>query len=76
MRIVEYEQLITYEPEKREWLLIHPRYHYRLAKLYEEKGLTDKAIEQYETFLNIWKDADEDWPEMADAKKRLAMLKG
>jgi len=43
--------------------------------LYEEKGSSIKAIEQYEKFLDIWKDADEDLPELMDAQKRLARLK-
>jgi len=47
-----------------------------LAKLYEEKGMKDKAIERYEKFLDIWKDADEDLPEPHDARARLAKLKG
>jgi len=34
----------------------------------------DKAIEQYEIFLKIWKDADKDLPEFVDAKNRLAKL--
>jgi hypothetical protein len=68
--------LTCFNPEEKERLLIHPKYHCRLAKLYEEKGLTDKAIERYEKFLDIWKDADEDLSEKQDAKVRLAMLKG
>jgi hypothetical protein len=31
---------------------------------------------RYEHFLNVWKDADSDWPELNDAKARLARLKG
>jgi len=47
-----------------------------LAKLYEEKGWSSKAIEQYERCVDIWKDADEDLPELIDAKKRLVKLTG
>jgi tetratricopeptide (TPR) repeat protein len=73
--ILEYEKLTNPDPNKRGRLLIHPLWRYELAKLYEEKGLKAKAIQQYEKFLDIWKDADADRPELIDAKKRLANLK-
>ena len=74
--IDEYKQLITVDLNNQEdRLLIHPKYHYRLAKLYEEKGWTDKAIEKYEKFLDIWKYADENLLEKIDATERLARLK-
>lgn len=73
--IVEYERIITFDPKSQELFLIHPKYHYRLAKLYEQKGWKGKAIEHYEKLLDLWKDAGPGIAEVEDAKKRLAALR-
>jgi tetratricopeptide (TPR) repeat protein len=54
---------------------IIPRYYYRLARLYEQKGIKDKAIENYTHFLRIWGKADPIYKEPTDARSRLAGLK-
>lgn len=73
--IAEYERKIVFDPEDKDYHLIHPIYHYLLAKLYKGKGLNTKAIEQYQQYLAIMIDADAGIAEVEDAKKRLAELK-
>jgi serine/threonine protein kinase/tetratricopeptide (TPR) repeat protein len=73
--IAEYARLMTFDPESENRILIQPVYHFWLAKLYEEKGWEGKAIEHYERFLDLWKDADPGIDEVEDARERLAGLK-
>ncbi|MCH6559742.1 tetratricopeptide repeat-containing protein, partial [candidate division KSB1 bacterium] len=54
---------------------IYPISFHLLGKIYEKKGDHQPAIKNYEKFLDLWKDADEDLPDLIDAKKRLAKLK-
>ena len=48
--------------------------HYYLGLAYERSGWTDRAIEEYKTFLGIWSDADPGLARVADARARLERL--
>ena len=54
---------------------IIPCYYYRLAQLYEQKGMREKAVENYSKFLKVWGKADPIYREPADVRARLARLK-
>jgi hypothetical protein len=53
---------------------IYAKSFYMLGKIHEQKGEKEPAIANYEKFLEVWKDADPDIPEIEDAKKRLMSL--
>jgi tetratricopeptide (TPR) repeat protein len=54
---------------------IYVKSFYMLGKIYEQQGDTAKAIEHYETFLDLWKDADPGIAEVDDTRERLAEIK-
>ena len=73
--IAVYEERIRFDPNSDDRRLIHPLTYYKLAKLYEEQGNKAKAIEHYDKFLDLWKDADPGIAEVEDARERLVGLK-
>jgi cytochrome c-type biogenesis protein CcmH/NrfG len=54
---------------------IYAKSIYMLGKINEQQNDATKAIEHYENFLSLWKDADPGLVEVEDAQKRLAALK-
>jgi hypothetical protein len=46
------------------------------SKIHEQIGKETKAIEHYEKFLSLWKDADPGVAEVQDVRKRMAGLRG
>ncbi len=49
--------------------------YYSLGIAYEMSGWNEKAMEQYEIFLDIWKDADPGLKSVEDARARLERLR-
>jgi len=71
----EYERLTTLNVGRFDYGDIYTKSFYMLGRIYEDMSLNGKAIENYEKFLDLWKDADSDLTELKDAKERLAALK-
>ncbi len=55
--------------------VFYPKSFYLLGKIYEQKGDRKLALEHYEKFLDLWQNADEDLPELLDARARYENLK-
>jgi tetratricopeptide (TPR) repeat protein len=59
--IAEYERILRLNPN-------YPLAQFHLGQAYERKGDRERAREAYRSFLQTWKDADEDVPEVINAK--------
>jgi len=69
-----YESVSTTTTGKFDYGDVYAKSFFMLGKIYEEMDFKGKAIENYEKFLDIWKDADPGIPEVEDAKARLTSL--
>jgi tetratricopeptide (TPR) repeat protein/DNA-binding winged helix-turn-helix (wHTH) protein len=65
--VAEYQRILRLNPN-------YPLAQYHLAQAYRRNGQTGQAREAYERFLQNWKDADPDIPEVTDARKALLAL--
>ena len=61
--IADYDRILKLNPN-------YPLAEYHLAQAYERKDLQAQAREAYRRFLEIWKGADTDIPEVIAAQKR------
>ena len=71
----EFEKISKMTLGRESGLNIYAKSFYMLGKISEQRGWSGKAIENYEKFLDLWKDADPGLPEVDDARKRLVWLK-
>jgi tetratricopeptide (TPR) repeat protein len=53
---------------------IYAKSFFMLGKIYEQSGWIGKAIESYGKFLDLWKNADPDISDVADANLRFITL--
>ena len=63
-----------YSMNRAYWMTEGVMNHYWLARAYEASGWNDRATEQYQTFLAIFKQADPNLINVNDARSRLARL--
>jgi serine/threonine protein kinase/tetratricopeptide (TPR) repeat protein len=74
--VAELERMLSRYDESRAFsTILTAKAHYLLGLAYERSGWMDKAIEQYEEFLEIFKDADPEIEEVEDAKERVEKLR-
>jgi len=65
--IREYQRILRLNPN-------YPLTEYHLAESYRRSGQTGQARAAYQQFLQVWKGADADVPEVVDAKRELLKL--
>jgi tetratricopeptide (TPR) repeat protein len=70
-----YEQISSLTSGRQLYGIHYAKSFYMLGKLCQQQGLKDKAIGHYETFLELWKEADPGIPELEDAKQNLSKLR-
>lgn len=72
----EFEELLRRFSEDRIWNpVLAVKAYYWLGVAFERTGRTEKAAEQYEIFLDIWRYADRDIYEVKEAKRRLDAIR-
>ena len=70
-----YRALLAYGPQQKFVSVFEPRYVLEIARLLQQMGDKPGARKEYERFLNLWKDADSDLPELAEARQALSRLR-
>jgi tetratricopeptide (TPR) repeat protein len=72
----EYERIISALFGRMNYPDVFAKTSYMLGRVCEQQGRKVQALENYQKFLDLWKDADPGIPEVEDARKRVAGLKG
>jgi tetratricopeptide (TPR) repeat protein len=67
-----YQRLVSPDLSSQWTGILEPRFILELARLYDRVDRKDQALREYRRFLELWKDADADLPELQEAKAALA----
>lgn len=70
----EYERIISLTTGRLLVGDVYAKSFYMLGQIYEQKGITKQASENYQKFLELWEGADSSLVEISDAQKRLTSL--
>jgi serine/threonine protein kinase/Tfp pilus assembly protein PilF len=71
----EYEKIVSLTFGRMYQGDVYSQSLYRLGKIHQEEGETDKAVEYYERFLGILENADKESVELRDAREQLSLLR-
>jgi tetratricopeptide (TPR) repeat protein len=72
----KYEEITRLTTGRLRYGDIYAKSFYMLGKIAEQQRDSARARENYRKFLDLWKDADPGLSEVADARKRLAAIRG
>jgi tetratricopeptide (TPR) repeat protein len=67
-----YEKITALTTGRMPWGATYARAFYHLGVIAQQQGDKPRAREQFQKFLDLWKDADPGQREIADARKRIA----
>jgi tetratricopeptide (TPR) repeat protein len=71
----EYESITSLTTGRMWYGDIYAKSFFMLGKIFKKKGMKEKAIANYQKFLDLWKDADPGIPEIDEARRSLAELR-
>jgi tetratricopeptide (TPR) repeat protein len=69
-----YRRLLTYDANSKFIAAYEPRYVLAIARLLEKTGDKAGALQEYQRFLELWKEADAELPELTEAKQAVTRL--
>jgi len=70
-----YTEITALTTGRLQWGDIYAQSFFKLGKIYEQKGQKDKAIENYEKFLELWRDSEWGKKEVSEAEQSLRLLR-
>jgi hypothetical protein len=66
---------LSYGPEQQWVSFAEPRYVLEIARLLDRLGDKQNALKEYQRFLEFWKSADSDLPELAETRRAVERLR-